>query len=119
MKVALRGIFLTSEKPEVTAKFYRTVANLELEEVGSPGGYVYWKADSNGLQLAIHDAKQFAEYTHPPRPDSNLTHLYFKIDNQPDFLGHLNNLGITPYTTDDVVVTVADPDGRKVMFGIA
>lgn len=119
MKVTLRGIFLTSEKPEVTAKFYRTVTNLELEEVGSPSGYVYWKIDSHGLQLAIHDAKQFADYTHPPCPDSNLTHLYFNIDNQPDFLSHLNNLGISPHATDDVVVTVADPDGRKVMFGIA
>ena len=119
MKVTLRGIFLTSETPEVTAKFYRTVANLDLVEVGSPGGYMYWKTDSHGLQLAIHDAKQFAEYTHPPFPDSNLTHLYFKIDNQPDFLGHLNNLGISPHSTDDVVITVADPDGRKVMFGTA
>ena len=119
MKSTLRGIFLTSEKPEVTAKFYRSVANLELEEVGSPGGYVYWKADKNGMQLAIHDAKQFAAHTYPPRPDSNLIHLYFKVDSQPDFLGHLDSLGISPFAIDDVVVTVVDPDGRKVMFGIA
>jgi hypothetical protein len=119
MNVALRGIFLTSEEPEVTAKFYRNVASLELEQVGSAGGYVYWKTDSNGLQLAIHDARQFAKYTYPARPDSNLTHLYFKIDNRDEFLNHLRMLGIAPYANDDVVITVADPDGRKVMFGTA
>lgn len=119
MKVVLRGIFLTSETPEQTAKFYEDVASLELERVGSAGGYVYWKYDKGGLQLAIHDARQFAKYTHPAHPDSNLTHLYFKIDNQESFLEHLKSLGIMPYAADDVVITVTDPDGRKVMFGTA
>lgn len=71
------------------------------------------------MQLAIHDAEAFAAYAHPPNPASNLTHLYFKIDDRTAFLAHLNGLGITPHAVDDVVVTVADPDGRKVMFGTA
>lgn len=33
------------------------------------------------------------------------------------FIGHLGGLAIEPLAADDVVVTVADPDGRKVMFG--
>jgi hypothetical protein len=119
MNPVLRGIFLTSEEPRATAKFYQDVARLELEQVGSAGSYVYWKADRVGLQLAIHDAGQFAEYTHPACPDSNLTHLYFKIENKEHFLKHLSAIGVTPYSTDDVVVTVVDPDGRKVMFGTA
>ena len=31
----------------------------------------------------------------------------------------LEQLGIEPYSVDDVVVTVTDPDGRKVLFGTA
>jgi hypothetical protein len=119
MTQLLRGLFLTSEKPAETAKFYREVASLELEEIGEGGAYVYWKVDSNGLQIAIHDAQKFAEYAYPSRPDSNLTHLYFKIENQPQFLDRLKTLSIEPYATDDVVITLVDPDGRKVMFGTA
>lgn len=119
MKPLLRGIFLTSDIPEATATFYRDVAGLELEQVGSAEGYVYWKLDHGGLQLAIHDARRFAEYAHPARPDSNLTHVYFRIEDQERFLEHLRCLGVTPYAIDDVVITLADPDGRKVMFGTA
>jgi hypothetical protein len=119
MNTVLRGIFLTSEQPAATAKFYQEVAGLELEQVGSADSYLYWKTDRNGLQLAIHDAAQFAEYTHPAHPESNLTHLYVKIEDQEQFLKHLKAVGISPYSTDDVVVTVVDPDGRKVMFGTA
>jgi len=71
------------------------------------------------LQLAIHDAVKFAEYTNPARSDSNLTHLYFKIENQKQFLDQLSAMGVTPYAVDEVVVTLSDPDGRKVMFGTA
>lgn len=117
--LSLRGIFLTSPKPEVAAKFYRDVAGMELEQIGNTDSYVYWKIDKDGLQLAIHDSAKFSEYTHPVIPESNLTHLYFKIDNQKDFLDHLRNLNLTPFAKDDVVITVEDPDGRKVMFGTA
>ena len=119
MKTRLRGIFLTSRFPEETARFYQEVAGLELEEVGTPGVYVYWKLDRDGMQLAIHDAEKFAAYAFPPLQDSNLTHLYFKVESQADFLAHLARLKIEPLATDDVVVTVVDPDGRKVMFGTA
>lgn len=90
MSPELRGIFLTSKEPQLTAKFYLDVAELELEQIGNAAN-----------------------------PESNLTHLYFKIDDQRQFLDRLRALCITPYATDDVVVTVADPDGRKVMFGTA
>lgn len=56
MKSALRGIFLTSEDPPATAAFYRDVAGLDWEEVGTGSGYVYWKLDRDGVQLALHDA---------------------------------------------------------------
>lgn len=114
----LRGIFLTSETPAKAAQFYREVAGLELERVGDES-YSYWKTDKGGIQLAIHGAREFSDYTSPANSNSNLTHLYFKIDNQAAFLGHLEELGTKPYAVDDVVVTVEDPDGRKVMFGTA
>ncbi len=119
MTSRLRGLFLTSDTPEATAAFYRDVAGLELEQMGRAGEYVYWKVDKDGLQLAIHDAATFAAYTHPVRPDSNVTHLYFKIEDQAAFLEHLQRLRLTPYATDAVVVTLTDPDGRQVMFGTA
>lgn len=119
MKPALRGIFLTSEDPARTASFYRDIAMLELEQIGDAGEYVYWKIEIAGVQLAIHGAEQFSEYTHPPCAESNLTHLYFNIESQSQFLEHLRTLGLAPYATDDVVVTVEDPDGRKVLFGTA
>jgi len=118
MKATLRSIFLTSEQPAATAKFYRDVAGLELELVDS-GEYVYWKVERDGMQLAIHDAKRFAEYTDPPFAESNLTHLYFKIGDQQEFLEHLQNCNLAAYSVDDVVVTVVDPDGRRVLFGTA
>jgi hypothetical protein len=119
MKSQLRGIFMTSEDPERTVRFYREVARLDLEQIGDPSACVYWKLDRDGVQLAIHDARQIADYAHPALRESNLTHLYFKIDDQRQFLAHLGTFGIEPYATDDVVVTVEDPDGRKVMFGTA
>ena len=115
----LRGVFLTSEQPTRTARFYRDVAGLPLEEIGSAGGYVYWKLDDGRMQLAIHEAKGFANYASPPLRGSNLTHLYFQVPDQKRFLEHLRTLDISPHTVDDVVVTVVDPDGRWVMFGTA
>ena len=92
---------------------------MPLELVGDPAAYAYWKVGRDGVQLAIHDARLFSTYTYPSRADSNVTHLYFKIQSMPQFLEHLEHSGITPAATDDVVVTVADPDGRMVMFGTA
>lgn len=119
MQTIFRGIFLTSGNPVATPDFYREVALLPLETIGEQGQYVYWRLDRDGMQLAIHDASAFAPYAHPPLSGSNLTHLYFKIDDREAFLGHLETLGVEPLSVDDVVVTVVDPDGRKVMFGIA
>lgn len=119
METTLRGIFLTSGNPEATAEFYRRVALLPLETVGTQGEYVYWRLDRNGMQLAIHDARAFAAYSYPPVAGSNLTHLYFQIEDQRAFLAHLENLGVPPASVDDVVVTVVDPDGRWVLFGTA
>ncbi len=119
MNTTFRGVFLTSEKPEATARFYEQVALFPLETVGTPGQYIYWRLDRDGMQLAIHEAKAFADYAYPPLAGSNLTHLYFKIEDQKAFLAHLENLQVQPVAVDDVVVTVSDPDGRKVMFGIA
>ena len=115
----LRSVFLTSENPEAAACFYEQVTQLPVEKVGAEGGYVYWRLDRDGMQLAIHDAKAFADYAHPALPNSNLTHLYFSIEDQPRFLAHLESLGLAPYARDDIVVTVVDPDGRKVLFGTA
>jgi catechol 2,3-dioxygenase-like lactoylglutathione lyase family enzyme len=119
MQVSFRGIFLTSGRPAATADFYREVAGQPLEAVGEEGQYIYWRLDRDGMQLAIHDATAFASYTHPPLAGSNLTHLYFKIDDRDAFLARLTTLGVEPLSVDDVVVTVIDPDGRKVMFGTA
>ncbi len=92
---------------------------MELEQIGSPGEYVYWKTDRNDVQLAIHDAKLFSKYTHPVCLESNVTHLYFKITSHSEFLQHLAALEIAPFCIDEVVITVTDPDGRKAMFGTA
>jgi hypothetical protein len=119
MTPILRGIFLTSEHPERTAEFYRDIAGLPLERVGDPATYCYWKLDRNEFQIAIHGAREFAAYAYPCRPESNVTHLYFKIESQPQFLERLEQLGIVPTATDEIVVTVADPDGRMVLFGTA
>jgi catechol 2,3-dioxygenase-like lactoylglutathione lyase family enzyme len=119
MTSRFRGVFLTSEHPDMTAKFYEQVAGLRLAKIGGEDQYVYWRFDADGMQLAIHDAKAFSGYTYPALAASNLTHLYFKIADQRAFLSHLEQVAITPIGIDDVVVTVVDPDGRKVMFGTA
>jgi hypothetical protein len=119
MDITLRGIFLTSEQPQVTARFYEQVALLELETIGTPEHYVYWRCDRDGMQLAIHDAEAFAAYAHPALAGSNLIHLYFRIDNHEAFLAHLATLQIEPVDIDPTAVTVRDPDGRMVLFGTA
>jgi predicted enzyme related to lactoylglutathione lyase len=119
MKAQLRGIFLTSEDPARTAAFYRDIAGLDLEQMGNDGGYTYWRVDEHGVQIAIHDAKSFSDYTHPAFAESNVTHLYFKIEDLKDVLRRLSEMAVSPHSVDDVVVTVVDPDGRKVMFGTA
>lgn len=119
MKTTLRGIFLTSEDPPATAAFYRDVAGLDWEEVGTGSGYVYWKLDRDGVQLALHDAKLFSPHTHPALRESNLTHLYFQISDQKTFLEKLVVMNVPVDSQDDVVITVVDPDGRRVMFGTA
>jgi len=117
VQVTLRSIFLTSDTPAELAEFYKRIACLPLETVGQPGEYLYWRLEQNGVQLAIHDAQAFAAYCHPPRPNSNLTHLYFHIDDQAAFLAHLDTHGLKPLSFDEFTVTVADPDGRKLLFG--
>ena len=119
MRVSLRGVFLTSEHPAATADFYKRVALLPLEKIGKEGEYVYWRIDDGNVQLAIHDAEKFSAYTHPAEAKSNVTHLYFRLDDRENFLSHLQTQNIAPHSLDDVVVTVIDPDGRKVMFGTA
>ncbi len=114
----LTGIFLTAGDVNATADFYRRVAGLDLEELGDDG-YHYWRAASNGVQLAIHAAAQFAAYSHPPRRESNVTHLYFHIPDRDAFLEMVRGMSIQPTAIDDVVVTIPDPDGRQVMFGTA
>ena len=110
---------MTSQNPSDTARFYQEVAGLQVAACGNEGQYTYWKVETNGIQFAIHDAESFATYSHPSRPESNVTHLYFKIDDQPQFLAHLKAVGISPSEVDEVVVTIVDPDGRMVMFGTA
>lgn len=87
MTASFRGVFLTSNHPEATATFHRAVAGIPLETVIA-GEYTYWRVDRDGMQLAIHDAQAFAEYAYPPEPGSNLTHLYFTIDDRGAFLDH-------------------------------
>ncbi|MDN6748177.1 MAG: VOC family protein, partial [Brevibacterium sp.] len=103
---------------EATADFYRDVAGVPVEPVGSDD-YTYWMLDLNGVQIALHDAKAFADYSFPPNPESNLTHLYFRIPDLQAFLNHVQDVSAPLIDVDDVVATVEDPDGRKVMFGTA
>ena len=114
-----RGVFLTSEQPDVTARFYRDVARVAIEEVDSAGTYRYWKYDDGQIQIAIHDARAFADYAFPPRTDSNVTHMYFHIADHAAFLEQLRMQHIEPKAVDPVVITLVDPDGRIVLFGTA
>jgi hypothetical protein len=112
-------VFLTSARPAQTAHFYRDIAGLPIEEVSNGSGSVYWRLDDGHIQIAIHEAHAFAAYAFPPLSASNLTHLYFQIADVPAFLAKLQEFGITPEEADDVVVTLVDPDGRRVLFGVA
>ena len=68
---------------------------------------------------ATDDQRRCHDLFRPSLAGSNLTHLYFKVEDQKAFLAHLKSLHIQPMSVDDVVVTIIDPDGRKVMFGTA
>lgn len=118
MDSTFRGVFLTCTDTEATAAFYRDLAGLPFETAGN-GEYTYFVFDADGVQIALHGAEAFADYAFPPVPESNLTHLYFRIPDQQKFLERVQHAGAPLIEVDDVVVTVEDPDGRKVMFGTA
>ena len=103
---------------EATAAFYRKIAGLPLTTEGDEE-YSYFVVEAGGVQLALHSAEAFADYAFPPVAESNLTHLYFRIPDQAEFLERIKNAGTPLVAVDGVVVTVEDPDGRKVMFGTA
>ena len=118
MESTFRGVFLTCTDAEATAAFYREVADLPIEVAGDDD-YTYFVADVDGVQIAFHGAEAFADYSFPPVAESNLTHLYFRIPDQAEFLERIRDAGTPLIAVDEVVVTVEDPDGRKVMFGTA
>src|SRR5699024_8224775 len=118
MESTLRGMFLPCTDAEATAAFYRDIADLPLEATGDED-YTYFAADVDGVQIALHGAEAFADYSFPPVAESNLTHLYFRIPDQAEFLERIRHAGTPLIAVDEVVVTVEDPDGRKVMFGTA
>lgn len=118
MESTFRGVFLTCTDAEATAAFYREIAGLGLTTAGSDE-YTYFVVDAGGVQLALHSAEAFADYAFPPVAESNLTHLYFRIPDQAEFLERIRQASVPIVAVDDVVVTVEDPDGRKVMFGTA
>ncbi|WP_152346051.1 MULTISPECIES: VOC family protein [Brevibacterium] len=118
MESTFRGVFLTCTDPEATAAFYREIADLPLETAGDED-YTYFVIDAEGIQIALHGAEAFADYAFPPVAESNLTHLYFRIPDQAEFLERIKGTGVPLIEVDEVVVTVEDPDGRKVMFGTA
>lgn len=118
MESTFRGVFLTCTDAEATAAFYRDLAGLSLETAGNDD-YTYFVFEVDGVQIAFHGAEAFADYAFPPLPESNLTHLYFRIPDQQEFLERVQHLGAPLIEVDEVVVTVEDPDGRKVMFGTA
>jgi hypothetical protein len=111
--------FLNGRRPGSNCTVLCRGCALKLEQVGEDGGYRYWKLDDGDFQIAIHDAKSFSAYTYPAFNESNVTHLYFNIESQAAFINRLNGMSIEPYTANDVVITVVDPDGRKVTFATA
>ncbi|MGC3020802.1 VOC family protein [Brevibacterium sp. FAM 24630] len=118
MESTFRGVFLTCADAEATAAFYRDIAGQPLTTAGSDE-YTYFLVETEGVQIAFHSAEAFADYAFPPVAESNLTHLYFRIPDQAGFLERIRHAGVPIVAVDDVVVTVEDPDGRKVMFGTA
>ena len=121
MESTFRGVFLTCTDAEATAAFYREIADLPLTTEGDEE-YTYFvveAGETGGVQLALHSAEAFADYAFPPVAGSNLIHLYFRIPDQAEFLERIKDAGTPLVEVDDVVVTVEDPDGRKVMFGTA
>ena len=118
MESTFRGVFLTCTDAEATAAFYRDIADLPLETAGDEN-YTYFILETGGVQLALHPAEAFADYAFPPVVESNLTHLYFRVPDQAEFLERIGRADVPLIAVDDVVVTVEDPDGRKVMFGTA
>jgi hypothetical protein len=87
---------------------------LQIEEE-KHGGPRHWACSTNGAHFAIHDAKDFSEHTHPANLKSNVSHLFFTIEDMNEFLSHIKNLGIElMWPIEDVgpmkMATVRDPD---------
>lgn len=122
LTIGLSGTLLTSRNPNRTAKFYLNIAGLKLQKIRHGDTPEHWEGHSQGIHFAIHNAKFFAKYTYPAVTKSNLTHLYFSISDVKQFNERLRKHKLRLFcppesVAGETVMTVQDPDGRKVMFG--
>ena len=109
------GILLTSENPERTVEFYKTVAGLEFREM-KQAGVKFWETKTNGLQISILDVKRHAKGSRPRGRDSNLS-LYFSVSDLTSLIERLQISQIKYSLETDELIAVKDTDGRDITFG--
>jgi len=109
------GILLTSETPERTVEFYKTVAGLEFREM-KQAGVKFWETKTNGLQISIHDVKTHAKGARSSGRESNLS-LYFSASDLPSLIKRLQISQVKYSMETEEIIAVEDTDGRDVTFG--
>jgi catechol 2,3-dioxygenase-like lactoylglutathione lyase family enzyme len=116
----LKSVVLTSERPDVTAVFYRDVLNMPFVREEHPGAPTHWACQFGGLQFAIHHHESLGLSA---SSGDGGTFLTFTIDDLDTFLAHLDAMSVEVIDRRAIgpmrFVTFHDPDGRRVSCGTA
>jgi catechol 2,3-dioxygenase-like lactoylglutathione lyase family enzyme len=118
----LKSVVLTSQRPDMTAAFYRDVLTMPFVREEHPGASVHWACHFGGLQFAIHHHESLGLSMSSGAGDGDIF-LTFTIDDLDTFLTHLTAMDVEVIDRRAIgpmrFVTFHDPDGRRVSCGTA
>jgi hypothetical protein len=117
----LKSVVLTSDHPDLTARFYSDVFAMPFEKEEHGDVPPHWACQFGGLHFAIHQAKGFWVGSGPPKDRGEDTFLTFTIEALEPFVEHLQRKQVPVVMQRNIgpmtFVTIRDPDGRHVGCG--
>jgi catechol 2,3-dioxygenase-like lactoylglutathione lyase family enzyme len=116
----LKSVVLTSDDIDETARFYREVLQLPLEEEQHRGTARHWAGQLGSMHFAIHDRKTFWLPTGAEREAASVV-VSFTVDDMDALVAHLASIGVEITDRRKIgpmsFVSMRDPDGRHVCCG--
>jgi catechol 2,3-dioxygenase-like lactoylglutathione lyase family enzyme len=116
----VKSVVLTSQTPDATARFYRDVLQLPLEEEQHRGTARHWACQLGNIHFAIHEQRSFwLPSTAAAEPPATV--VSFTVNDLDAFLAHLATCGLEVVARTNIgpmkFIALRDPDGRNVCCG--